>query len=152
IRVGKRGIGREHANERTELRYIGLKATTRIGACSIHGGGRSRLRCGMKGRDLDEYQTGAESHDEGHYGRGDRDPKGQHLVSSTGHMASSTPPNTHTKTTHPIAMTLTICPNTEVSGLVTAASLCKLADPSYGAEQPQDISMIQIKAHALSPG
>jgi hypothetical protein len=30
----------------------------------------------MKGRDLDKYQTGAERHDEGHYGRGDRDPEG----------------------------------------------------------------------------
>src|ERR1700730_3135882 len=82
IRVGERGICRQHANEGAQLRYLGLEAAEGIRAGGIHRG-RRRFSCrSMISRDLDKYQTRRESRDEGHHCGRYRDAERQHPLSS----------------------------------------------------------------------
>jgi hypothetical protein len=68
IRVGKKGTGRQHANEGAQSRQLSFQAAERVRAGGIHRGRRRLPRSCMKGQDLDEYQTCGESRDEDHHG------------------------------------------------------------------------------------
>ena len=90
IRVGERRICRQHANERAQLRHLSLEAAKGIRTGGIHGGRCRRSCCGVKSRNLDEYQTGRESRHEGHHCGRNRDSERQHPISSAHPAAAQT--------------------------------------------------------------